>query len=413
LVCTAAVTPVVEKTTNPVPEQKNEQTGFEVTGTGNEVEVVENTTPSENVITNNQVNDTVQVPNENKLSFRNLIGGIQDIIDPAIRIASTTVNSPTGSIVTKVISTFGLVVGAITYAAALLFANPLVWVETWTLPARVFGLIAEGLGLRKKRRPWGTVYDSVTKRPLDPAYVTLIDTETGKSVASAITDLDGRYGFLVAPGKYRITTQKTNYEFPSVKMSSAQFDAVYNDIYHGEEIIIGSEGEIVTKNIPMDPLTFDWNEFTKNKGNMNTFMKGSSVLWSKIYNLFFIVGAFIALIALIFAPRPYNVIVAGLYVVAYLLNYVVFKTRKAGTLKESSTGLPLSFAVVKIFREGQDESPIAKKIADKLGRYYVLLPQGRYYLKIDKKNDDESYTEVFRSPVVDLKKGIINESIEV
>jgi hypothetical protein len=196
-------------------------------------------------------------------------------------------------------------------------------------------------------------------------------------------------------------------------MSSAQFDAVYNDIYHGEEIIIGSEGEIVTKNIPMDPLTFDWNEFTKNKGNMNTFMKGSSVLWSKIYNFFFIVGAFIALIALIFAPRPYNVIVAGLYVVAYLLNYVVFKTRKAGTLKESSTGLPLSFAVVKIFREGQDESPIAKKIADKLGRYYVLLPQGRYYLKIDKKNDDESYTEVFRSPVVDLKKGIINESIEV
>jgi hypothetical protein len=157
------------------------------------------------------------VPTTGTNTFENLVGGIQDIIDPAIRIASTTVNSPTGSIVTKVISTFGLVVGAITYAAALLFANPLVWVETWTLPARVFGLIAEGLGLRKKRRPWGTVYDSVTKRPLDPAYVTLIDTETGKSVASAITDLDGRYGFLVAPGKYRITTQKTNYEFPSVK----------------------------------------------------------------------------------------------------------------------------------------------------------------------------------------------------
>jgi hypothetical protein len=304
-------------------------------------------------------------------------------------------------------------VGGIAYSAALLFANPLAWSETWTLPARIFGLISESLGLRKKQRPWGTVYDSVTKRPLDPAYVTLVDALSNKPVSSAITDLDGRYGFLVAPGRYKITAQKTNYQAPSVKMSSASFDQVYNDLYHGEELTIGSAGEILTKNIPMDPLKFDWNEFTKNKSNMNTFTKGSTVVWSRIYNFLFVLGAFIALIALIFAPAPYNIIVAGLYVIAYLLNYVVFATKKAGTLMERSTGLPLSFAVVKIYREGQDDSPIAKKIADKYGRYYALLPQGRYYLKIDKKNDDESYSEVFKSPTVDLKSGIVNENLLV
>jgi hypothetical protein len=54
-------------------------------------------------------------------------------------------------------------------------------------------------GLKKKAPPWGVVYDSVTKRPLDPAYVVLKNLQ-GKQIASAITDLDGRYGFLVEPG---------------------------------------------------------------------------------------------------------------------------------------------------------------------------------------------------------------------
>ncbi len=351
-------------------------------------------------------------PVSNSQSFNNAIKGISDTLNPIIRMASSTVNDPVGSIVVKVISTVGLVIGGIAYSAALLFVNPLTWSETWTIPARFFGLLSESLGLKKKQRKWGTVYDSVTKRPLDPAYVTLIDIATNKTAATAITDLDGRYGFLVMPGKYRIMAQKTNYSFPSKKILGT-FDDVYNDLYHGEELVIGSLGEIITKNIPMDPLKFDWNEFAKNRANMNTFTKGSTVIWSRIYDLLFVIGAFVALIALIFAPAPYNLIVAGLYVIAYLLNYVVFRTKKAGTIKDSKTGLPLSFAVIKIYREGQDDSPIAKKIADKYGRYYILLPQGRYYLKIDRKNDDESYTEAFKSPVVDLKGGIVNENLVV
>ncbi len=96
---------------------------------------------------------------------------------------------------------------------------------------------------------WGTVYDSVTKRPLDPAYVTLIDKATGKEMSSAITDLDGRYGFLTLPGIYTIVAKKTNYNFPSVKMSGKVFDEVYNDLYFGADITVSMEGEVIAAGV--------------------------------------------------------------------------------------------------------------------------------------------------------------------
>ncbi len=338
------------------------------------------------------------------------IGGIKGLstsLGDFVKPIGDIVESPVGALTARIAAAVGLIVGAFAYVTALLFSNPIMFSEIWTVPARLFGLLMQALGLRKKQRPWGTVYDSITKRPLDPAYVTLIDEATGKEVASAITDLDGRYGFLVQPGKYKIVAQKTNYDYPSFRMEGKSFDEVYGDIYFGTDLTITHEGETITKNIPMDPQKFDWNEFTKNKGNMNTFIKGTSVVWAKISKIMFIIGAIISLVSLIFAPAPYNIIIFGLYVVAYVLNFIVFETKKAGTLMDKATGLPLSFAVVKIFREG-DESPITKKIADKYGRYYSLVPKGRYSLKIDKKNDDESYTEVLKTDVFEAKKGMIN-----
>jgi hypothetical protein len=199
---------------------------------------------------------------------------------------------------------------------------------------------------------------------------------------------------------------------PSIKMRGASFDEVYNDLYFGEEIIVTKEGQIISKNIPMDSLSFDWNEFAKTKMNVNTFMKSKDILWAKISKYAFIVGAVISLIALLAAPAPYNFIIFGFYILSYLFNYVIFKTKKSGTLSEKNTNIPLSFAIVKIFREGE-ETPLTKKIADRFGSYYVLLPNGRYYIKVEKKNDDETYTEAFKSEIIEISEGIINFDLKV
>ena len=110
--------------------------------------------------------------------------------------------------------------------------------------------------------PWGTVYDSITKQPLDPAYVTLID-QNGKKIASAITDLDGRYGFLTETGTYRIEANKTHYIFPSKKLAGRTQDELYANLYFGELFDVRSRNEAVIRNIPLDPINFDWNEFAK------------------------------------------------------------------------------------------------------------------------------------------------------
>ncbi len=398
-------TPVVEEKNSNIPENTgtSEATGISTTtATTTIVEVIASTTKSTSNDIVSNIGDSI------KQTYEQLaVSGVQ-----SIQIAKDIVESPTGSVVTKTISTVGVVAGAGASVAAVAFATPISFTEIFLIPARLFGLLMGALGIRRKQREWGTVYDSVTKRPLDPVYVSLIDTETNKEAASAITDIDGRYGFLVLPGKYKIVVKKTNYISPSIIMKGKLFDEVYNDLYFGEDITITEEGQIISKNIPMDSMSFDWNEFAKTKMNVNTFMKGKDVVWAKISNYLFAIGATVSLITVIFAPAPYNIIVAGFYILAYILNYIVFQSKKSGTLTEKNTKSPLSFAIVKIFREGET-IPLVKKIADKFGSYYALLPNGKYYIKIDKKNDDGSYTEVFQSSTLDITKGVINFDLKV
>jgi hypothetical protein len=313
-------------------------------------------------------------------------------------------------ITVKIVSTSALVLGVTAAIGSIAFATPVSFAEIWLIPGRVSGLILGALGIRRRNREWGTVYDSVTKRPLDPVYVSLISIETGKEVASAITDIDGRYGFLVLPGKYRIEAKKTNYIQPSVKMKGKSYDEVYNDLYFGEELTITQEGETITKNIPMDSLSFDWNEFAKTKMNVNKFTRQKDITWAKLSKLVFVIGALVSIIAVIAAPQPYNYIIVGFYFLAYILNFIVFKSKKSGTLTEKDTNTPLSFAIVKIYREGET-IPLTKKIADKFGSYYVLVPRGNYYISVEKKMDDGTYTEIFRSGIVNIKNGVINERL--
>ncbi len=395
-------TPIAEEQNNNTPQNTSN-----TSGTSAGMNVVNVTEPNQNSTFSN-LSESIKQSYENTSSaIKKSYEQTAVVVKESIKKTKEVVNSPTGSVVTKSIATGGVVVGASAYVSAVAFATPVTFSELWLVPAKLFGLLMGALGIRRKNRPWGTVYDSITKRPLDPVYVSLINIETNKEVGGVITDIDGRYGFLVLPGKYRIEVKKTNYISPSKTMAGKAFDEVYNDLYFGETLTIEKEGETITKNIPMDSLSFDWNEFAKTKMNVNTFMKSRDITWAKISKFLFSIGAVVSLVAMILAPAPYNLLIAGFYILVYILNYIVFNTKKAGTLLEKNTRIPLSFAIVKIFREGED-APLVKKIADKFGAYYALLPNGRYYIKIDKKEDDASYSEVLKTEIMEIKTGIIN-----
>ncbi|MBI2048812.1 MAG: carboxypeptidase regulatory-like domain-containing protein, partial [Parcubacteria group bacterium] len=120
--------------------------------------------------------------------------------------------------------------------------------DLYLILLRAFSAIGSFFGRGRKRKPWGTVYDSVTKRPLDPAYVSV--RERGREIATAITDIDGRYSLFLPAGTYEIVVNKTHYKFPSTILAGKDHDELYDHLYHGGPVVAGG-AEITALNIPL------------------------------------------------------------------------------------------------------------------------------------------------------------------
>ena len=321
-----------------------------------------------------------------------------------------TLNTEEGEITSQVITTAGATTGVVVGVATGLFANPLTLGELLLVPIRLWGLLLTALGIRKRNVPWGTVYDSVTKQPLDPAYVVLKDLE-GNEIATSITDIDGRYGFLVLPGKYKLSANKTNYEFPSKKLAGQTNDELYNELYFDDVIEI-NEGGVITRNIPMDPLKFDWNEFAKKDKKLMKFFRKKDLWIARISLILFIIGFIISVIATLVDPSTYNIVISIVYIVLFVMKRTVLKPRPFGYIRQKETKGPLSFAILRAYySSGSGEA--VHKVADKNGKYYCLIPNGKYSLKVENKNVDGSYSPVGQFDNIEVKRGYINKKFDI
>jgi hypothetical protein len=349
-----------------------------------------------------------QVYNVSEKVYDSISKTIKNNVAPAVK---EVLNSPAGKTTTEAVATAGVATGLYFGVATAAFSSPLAVSEMFLIPIRLWSLLLGALGIRRRRAPWGTVYDSVTKQPLDPAYVVLQDLN-GNEIATSITDLDGRYGFLVPKGQYRILANKTNYEFPSKKLAGRTKDELYQDLYFNEIIDIEEDGEVIMKNIPLDPIKFDWNEFAKKDKKLMRFFSRRQIWINVISDLLFALGFIITVVVTIASPVLYNIIILGVYGLIILLKNTVLKRKAYGHIKEKSSKNPLSFAVVRVFFKGNDQEVI-HKIADKGGKYYCLIPNGTYYTKIENKNMDESYSLVHVSEPIEVKKGYIDKKFEI
>jgi hypothetical protein len=311
--------------------------------------------------------------------------------------------------IAQAVTAVGVAVGVAVTAVSAFATSPFVFADLASLPLRLWSLLLAALGLRK--RPWGTVYDSITKQPLDPAYVELKDVY-GKQVATSITDLDGRYGFLVKPGIYTINAGKTNYKFPSEKLKGRDSDELYKDLYFGEQININNENEVIARNIPMDPTSFDWNEFAKKDQKLMTYYTDRSKLFAQASTVVFYIGLLISLVATVGNPKEYNLIILSLYGVIFFLRRIGFKPKSFGGIVDKQTGFPIPFSILRVYSSATN-TEVAHKVTDATGRYYCIITNGLYYITIEKKNPDGSYTKIYTSEPFEVTKGIINSLFEV
>lgn len=344
-------------------------------------------------------------------TFVEAANNLLDNIGHVVTSVTSVIRTPAGNTITKAASAVGVAATVAAGIAMLALANPISLAEIFLLPFRLWSLLLVAFGFKKRNRPWGTVYDSVTKQPIDPAYVMLTDMQ-GNEVATSITDIDGRYGFSVAPGVYKIIANKTNFEFPSKKLAGAQGDELYANLYFGDTIVIKEEGEIIAKNIPMDQLNFDWNEFAKNEQKRLSYYHRSDVIIARISTIFFWLGFAVAAVALVASHSVYNGIVFVLYILMFLVRHYSPQFKAKGSISEALTDQPLPFAIVRALSAvtGQE---VTHKVADRLGNYYGLVPNGTYNIVIDRKNADASYTKIPVTEAVTVKEGYLKESFKV
>lgn len=275
------------------------------------------------------------------------------------------------------------------------------------LATRFINLALTFVFARKKQR--GVVYDAKTKQPLDPVYVTVVDA-TGKEVGNQITDIHGRYGFVLPPGTYRMTAGKTHYEFPSKLMVGKTRDEVYDNLYFGESFTVENGDAVTTMNIPMDPVGTDWNQEEKKRMNLWKWFGDHSHAWAVLFEFLFVIGFAGSVIITYLYPVWWNILMVALYVLIAVGYEFGWSQVSAGHITKA--GKPLQNAIVRAFGATLNRE-VAHKVTTENGGYYMLIAKGDYYITVEERQTDGTYAKVYTSSPMRASHGVINKSLDL
>jgi hypothetical protein len=266
------------------------------------------------------------------------------------------------------------------------------------------------LGLRKHREFWGVIYDSVTKQPLDPVIVKMAYVQTGHVIETCVTDLEGRYGFLARPGKFKIFAQKTNYHFPSSVVAGAA-DGMFDDVYHGEFFELAEDAEVVAPNIPMDPTATDWNQSAKQEVLPSHYL--FRYFLQRLVGLFFWFGAVLMVIYLFYKPSIPVFGVLVIYTLLFLCTVIIPDVRLWGLIVSASDGRPLTDIMLELQLPMLNDVVMGKARSQEGGKYFLRANPGKYIL-VAKRLDENNKPEVIgKFPVVIGHERILNKKIIV
>ena len=312
---------------------------------------------------------------------------IKDIAEKAIDV----IKSPQ----TQKIITFVAVVGNIASALTVLpnireIISTLNQIKHVNILGLLFGLF------RRKKNPWGIVYDSQTKQPLDPVILTLTDP-SGK-IYQTISDIYGRYEFIVDPGEYTLSAIKTNYTFPSKILMGKKDDGIYENLYFGEKLNIQQDQKIQV-HIPMDRENVDWNQLEKQRmGIVNR-----NVRLYKAVDYLFNATLILNILSLSLSYSLEKIVIFSLFIFLYTYhNYI--KSHKPWGIVTNLENQPLGGIVLRLVHVKFPKISGAIAVTKDNGRYNFLVRKGTYQIVAHKKNPDGTTQEINRSKVMDVKK---------
>jgi cysteine-rich repeat protein len=242
------------------------------------------------------------------------------------------------------------------------------------------------LGIRKKGKPWGFVYNSVSKSPLPRAIVRLFSQDT--LMETQVTDVNGVFHMTAKEGEYTMKVRKNGFKFPTRQISGDE-DGPRKNVYKGELYKVKSDKEVMNLSVPMDP---------KKPPVFKAFLKK---VWSYTYNVLkkinpivITIGIIMSAIAYYFTGNIINLILLILNIVVLGLNLWVryFEKTQWGHVVDIN-GNPLSHVEIGLF-DKKYKRLIDTRITDEKGRYRFVVLGDIYILKPVKSgyviNDPES-----------------------
>ena len=298
--------------------------------------------------------------------FRESVGRVVE--NPVVERTAASVVAPvaTGAALLNVISSVPLV--NLPQYLLYFFAQPVLFI------------------FRPRRRSYGVVYNAYSRLPVDLAIVRLRKANSAAIVRSMVTDVHGRFQFVVQKGVYRIEVTKPGYRFPTEALRNIREDAGYLDLYHGESIRVDEDAAAVTPNIPVDPVA---------QAQTDVQIRRTASL-KRVKHAVAVSGPVLAAAAFVAAPS----IPLGALVVLHGLLYAFFRRlavpRRARTwgiiYEEGERRRAVGSAIIRMYALPYHKL-VDSAVTDARGRYHFLVGPSSVYLTVTKDGYVKTETE--------------------
>jgi hypothetical protein len=341
------------------------------------------------------------IPSEEEEEF--LILPIPTVIrDAAGRLVSAVPGGDTTVDATSIITTT-VVATSSTIAATSLFASG---ADLINYLIHVFISLLEVIGIKRRSKPWGTVYNALTKKPISFAKVRLLD-EHSRVLESKIADKEGRYGFLVSAKsltgegmQIQLIAEKKGFRFPSGRVKPPTDTILYDNVYVGGIKTIQTS-EAANFDLPLDPEQVEVKEALKAPARKlhNAF--------ARLANVSFWFGLVTAPLGYLSDPNLFSFIVLLLFLVLAFFRVFGLRERPYGLILYQEGKKPMSFALITLNDKFGHRKGFT--VSDESGRYFMVTEKGDYDLNVFTPADVQPQRSTKRE--LYTKKGWIAEEI--
>lgn len=239
------------------------------------------------------------------------------------------------SIVDNALTDLGLTGSGALVTGLVLGLNLLPLLSVANAPGLLLNITSFYLG-RKHRRPWGVIIDARTSKPIPFATCRLHVSGTTTVVTQTVSDTEGRYGFVITPGKYRLDVSQAGYQSFAV------------DIEIGE----GESGYVYDVRLVPSELA---QPATRTAPTLVVFIRkliARFIKWlQSVRTVLFVIGFGLSVLSILLLPNLLNGIIFGLYIFTFALMILQRFSNKPryASVVDSESELRLPYAVVKIF----------------------------------------------------------------